>query len=588
MPASLHIRRLTGCLVVLSTTVVSARGSEIRLKIRDGEVVTRSVESRPTGPTLYEVPSAPVVCGVTARAWYGEPVPGGGTLSPVTWANPPALNESGRIAFMAWVNGVNRNQGIFTADDAGLHSIVLGCGGGGGGGDPGTACGDPSPIGGTFSGFFGGTFFAPSMNSHGDILFVADVYQATAPRGLFLYRADSGQTIKIAAVGDASPLGGNFAEIGPGTINDDGTVVFLASGSYWGDIFQWKDGTITKVAAVGDPAPGGGSFSLLGTEKVGFTDGTFMPVGPVPDINAAGQVGFRGIVNGGIAERGLFLSSGGVHSWHVKAGDVTPAGGTYFDFYAPILNDRGDVAFFAEYGVSPVSSSIGWFAGSPGRWRKALSGLDPVDGGFAYGFGVSRNPMQPLAEDGRLLLWCDLDPNGGQERLVISNPDGSLDVVSRTGDPTPLGGQIGAMESYPSMRNARATLGSGTPGAPNGVLEAHFLIQAGMSEVTGVSVSTAASPPGGVAVAWDSQDALAGIGTGYDLVRGSLLALRTSGFPAGAVCAANGLPDTPYTEAAGSCPALLGDGCWYLIRSRNTCGTGTFGPPVMDAASPCP
>src|SRR6185295_7069561 len=94
-------------------------------------------------------------------------------------ANPTTIDATGRMAFFADVTGAARNQGIFVADAAGLHPIVMGCGGGGGSGNPGT-CGDPSPIGGTFAGFFGGTAFAPSLNASGDILFFADLVNASS------------------------------------------------------------------------------------------------------------------------------------------------------------------------------------------------------------------------------------------------------------------------------------------------------------------------------------------------------------------------------------------------------------------------
>src|SRR5882672_11612986 len=87
-----------------------------------------------------------------ALAWHNQPVPGGGTLSPGAFFNPATIAGSSRIAFYSQINGSARNQGVFTADAQGLHPIAIGCGGGGGSGNPGGGVGDPSPIGGTFSG----------------------------------------------------------------------------------------------------------------------------------------------------------------------------------------------------------------------------------------------------------------------------------------------------------------------------------------------------------------------------------------------------------------------------------------------------
>src|SRR5262245_45768727 len=73
--------------------------------------------------------SAVSVCAKSALAWHNQAVPGGGGLSPLSFANPAIVSSSGRIAFFANVAGVPRNQGIFTADAQGLHPIAIGCGG---------------------------------------------------------------------------------------------------------------------------------------------------------------------------------------------------------------------------------------------------------------------------------------------------------------------------------------------------------------------------------------------------------------------------------------------------------------------------
>ena len=80
---------------------------------------------------------------------------------------------------------------------------------------------------------------------------------------------------------------------------------------------MWDNGVVTKVAALGDPAPGGGTFSGLGVESFGFQDGTFVPFGPVPDINDSDQIAFRAIVTGGITGRGIVVGPNQVDEWYV-------------------------------------------------------------------------------------------------------------------------------------------------------------------------------------------------------------------------------------------------------------------------------
>src|SRR5215472_6925928 len=136
--------------------------------------------------------------------------------------------------------------------------------------------------------------------------------------------------------------------------------------------FLWNDGAVSKVAAAGDPAPGGGSFWAIGTERIGFVDGTTMPTGPLGAINDVGLISFRGYVTGGEALAGIFRSDGKTHEWYVRHGDPTPMGGTYADFAAPSLNNAGQVAFFADVSIGSTLTS-GWFAGSPDDWRKAIA-----------------------------------------------------------------------------------------------------------------------------------------------------------------------------------------------------------------------
>src|SRR5688572_20505142 len=66
------------------------------------------------------------VCAVAARAWHGQPAPGGGggTLSPVAFAHPAQLDGRNAIVFFAQVNGSPRNQGIFVARASGISAIV--------------------------------------------------------------------------------------------------------------------------------------------------------------------------------------------------------------------------------------------------------------------------------------------------------------------------------------------------------------------------------------------------------------------------------------------------------------------------------
>ena len=316
-----------------------------------------------------------------------------------------------------------------------ISAIAIGCGGLGGGGDTTSMCGDASPIGGHFGGFFFGTVFTPDINDAGDVLFLCDVNGGDSRRALFLYQAASGQIVKVAAVGDPSPIGGTFGAVGPGSINNEGKVVFLASpvgDTINSNLFMWDNGVVTKVAALGDPAPGGGTFSGLGTESFGFQDGTSIPVGPVPDINDSDQIAFRAIVTGGITGRGIVVRTNQVDEWYVKVPDPTPIGGTYLDMQAAAINNAGQIAFFADYDPSPNTTNSGWFAGAPGNWRKVVVFFDPIDGGECLGLAFSRNPMQTIDAAGNVVFWANLDSNNPADRLVVGLTDGNLLIAARS------------------------------------------------------------------------------------------------------------------------------------------------------------
>ena len=298
-----------------SNQIGSGNGAKTVVRIHD--TVERPQISLPQQNWRFSSNRSPSgeICGVELRAAHGQVAPNtnGGTLDPVAFINPTTVNATGRVAFNSQVNGSDRNQGVFVADSGGtITAIAIGCGLPGGSGDTTSMCGDDSPIGGHFGGFFFGTFFTPDINDAGDVLFFCDVNGGSSRRALFLYRGATGEIVKVAAIGDPSPLGGTFGAVGSGSINNNGKIVFLASavGTLNSDIFMWDNGVVTKVAAVGDPAPGGGTYSVLGTESAGFQDGTNIPVGPLPDINDSGQIAFRAIVSGGITQRGIVVRTG--------------------------------------------------------------------------------------------------------------------------------------------------------------------------------------------------------------------------------------------------------------------------------------
>jgi len=439
----------------------------------DGMVRARPVPGLPTPPLLSRTSAPPVptaVCSAQPVDWHGQTLPDGeaGTLNPQSFFRSATMNGHGRIAFVSKVDDAERNQGVFTADADGLRVVAMGCGGEGGSGKP-DDCGDPAPIGGTFSGFFGGTLGTPDINDNGDVLFLADLDGAPAPRGLFLYRAADHHFDKVAAVGDPSPLGGTFTALGPGSMNSSGTVVFLAitDDAETSDIFRWQDGVLAKYVATGDPAPGGGTFRVLGGETWGYADGTVIAGGPVPGINEDGMIAFRGYVDDGESPGGLFLSIAGLHAWMVKAGDTDPDGGTYLDFAAPLLNDNGEIAFYADRSFDSQQQGV-WVAGSPASWRTVVAPDEEIDGGHIWGMAYSRNPMRALNANGDVVLWTSrIMPDQSElGTILLNHADGAVDVLAVQGEEAPFGGYWGgSFDGWPVINaSGQVRIGAATPG----------------------------------------------------------------------------------------------------------------------------
>jgi hypothetical protein len=111
--------------------------------------------------------------------------------------------------------------------------------------------------------------------------------------------------------------------------------------------------------------------------------------------------------------------------------------------------------------------------------------------------------------------------------------------------------------------------------------DANPLVWQSPGEAMNLMVATA-SP---AAISWDDQGPLVGPATTYDLVSGTLTVLGGLEFPAGACLQSAGTAG--YSDARPD--PDVNTAYWYLARARNSCGTGTYGDPVRDAAiPPCP
>jgi len=98
-------------------------------------------------------------------------------------------------------------------------------------------------------------------------------------------------------------------------------------------------------------------------------------------------------------------------------------------------------------------------------------------------------------------------------------------------------------------------------------------------EVEGVDVQIGAQ----TMVSWQEQ--ALGPATGYEVVTGQIVEPGQVDFAAGA-CLGPALGASPASDGRVGPPA--GAIWYYMVKSRNICGAGTYGTPARDAHPPCP
>lgn len=279
--------------------------------------------------------SAVVVPGVTSA-------PSGGTFQ---GALNTDINDGGDIAFdgiIPTASGIGEaslglGMGVFqAARTGGAISVVA---------QP----GDPAPGGGTFD--FAGT---PTINGDGDIAFrghvAGDSCVAFFPQtvvincfdSVYLRRAATGVTERIAGIGDPAPGGGLFSFTQGAKINAQGQVAFLGSltpaptfSGPMGAFLASPEGGIVAVARPGDSMPGGGTLASV------RRFGCFA-------LNNAGDVLFEARLTDGAT--GVYVWSHGVVHLVARTGTVVPGFGTLASTATQCdasraLNDRRQVLF---------------------------------------------------------------------------------------------------------------------------------------------------------------------------------------------------------------------------------------------------
>jgi len=300
----------------------------------------------------------------------------------------------------------------------------------------------------------------------------------------------------VVRAGDASPAPGappfsDFA--GEPSVNQVGAVAFAGQLPLLGrGIFVADAAGLRSVALRGDPAPGD-----PGT--------TFSGLGPNPQINATGNVAFRGTTSfrdplTGIAVKreGIFLADASGMRVLVYAHEPSPAGPPFLKLRDPLLTDASSIVFRAPLGdVTEESSGI--FTADAGGTGALAVAQQPV-GGSAVFWSFSGTPSvtasgqvaflatlaKPISQDDPALA-----PTGP---AIFTGTASGLEQVVARGMAGPAGGQFNNLsapvlngQGHVVFRGSFLPLTGGTSGlflARDGAL-APYLLRSEVSPIGG-------------------------------------------------------------------------------------------------------
>lgn len=182
-----------------------------------------------------------------AIALEGQPAPTGGTF---IFFSAPVIDDAGRVAFFAGVDGGSADFGLYRGDGENITPILV--------------ANQIAPDGRTFV-----DFSDPLINRHGQVLTLAILDNGS---GLFIQDGENALTIALS--GQVAPAGGTYLSFfGPTTLNDRGQSAFaarLTGTTSTSGIFRGDGTTTIPIALQKTTAPGTtGTFETFGDLKIG-------------------------------------------------------------------------------------------------------------------------------------------------------------------------------------------------------------------------------------------------------------------------------------------------------------------------------
>jgi hypothetical protein len=285
-----------------------------------------------------------------------------------------------------------------------------------------------------------------ASNNRGETAFYATIRRSQSEEGIFLAKAD-GKIAPIAVAGDPVPdqagqLIAGFGERPAPVMNDEGSVAFiatLAGGRGAAGVFLASEGKLRTIASSGVKAP-----VILG----GI--GVFAEFEAV-SLNSRGDVAFLAWVRHGrdtIEVIYVARKVGAVHQLTKVAasGEPAPGGGFFAGFGAPVVNNRGAVAFPAVVKLGPALGAI-FVAPAEARMHLFLGTGDPAPTGGIFARFSERIGFD---DSGRVAFGAFINGGGPDFAFFVANGAERRAIAAR-GQAAPGGGVYASFGAWPAM-----------------------------------------------------------------------------------------------------------------------------------------
>lgn len=267
------------------------------------------------------------------------------------------------------------------------------------------ASGDAAPAGGNYTSFLN----TLAVNARGQVTFDA---RLGGPSTTGVFVNDGFRTSVIALGGNVDPTAANFNFVSNPFVTTRGDVILDAGSS----IVRGDGKGNVVVVQNGDAAPGGGS--LFPTSHA---------------VNSQGVIAFGAFVTGGVINEGIFRNDGSHTIPLALDGTPAPTGGTFLFFSTPVIDERGQVAFFA--GTSGGSADFGIYRGDGENITTIFAANQPVPGGGTFvDFG---EPV--INKHGQVLALASLDNAAGPFGVMLGDGTDTV-AIAISGQTAPEGG----------------------------------------------------------------------------------------------------------------------------------------------------